>query len=82
MVDDDKVEELEMKCRGGEHCCVRNDVKMCGLGEGDCNHDHDCDGALVCGSNNCNKQGGLWDLNDDCCQHRCSAQSPCKGLIN
>ena len=25
-------------------------------GEGDCNHDHDCEGSLICGNNNCNKK--------------------------
>ena len=25
-------------------------------GEGDCNHDQDCEGSLICGNNNCNKK--------------------------
>ena len=26
------------------------------LGDGDCNHDSDCEGSLICGNNNCNKE--------------------------
>ena len=26
------------------------------LGDGDCNHDSDCKGSLICGNNNCNKE--------------------------
>ena len=31
----------------------------------------------MCGSNNCDKIGGEWDSEDDCCERRCSAQHPC-----
>ena len=44
---------LPMTCRGGEHCCARNGVKLCSLNEGDCDSDLDCEGSLVCGDNNC-----------------------------
>ena len=39
----------------------------CGLGDGDCDDDGDCQGALVCGHDNCGRSGGLWDPSDDCC---------------
>ena len=54
-------ERLELRCRGGDHCCVRNDVRLCREGEGDCARDSDCDVGLICGQNNCGGQGGLWD---------------------
>ena len=25
-------------------------------GDGDCNHDGDCEGSLICGNNNCNQE--------------------------
>ena len=25
-------------------------------GDGDCNHDSDCEGSLICGNNNCNQE--------------------------
>ena len=78
MVDTAAEEELEMRCRGGEGCCVRNDVRLCSAGEGDCHRDTDCEVGLVCGDNNCNSQGGLWDPEDDCCEPRCLASNPCQ----
>ena len=56
MVDTGVVESLEMKCRGGAHCCVRNNVRMCQSGERDCQADIDCGEVLICGENNCNNQ--------------------------
>ena len=32
MVEISALSRLEMKCRGGYHCCIRNDVKLCGEG--------------------------------------------------
>ena len=32
-------------------------------GEGDCDTDHECEGDLVCGTNNC-----AWGGGDDCCR--------------
>ena len=78
MVDSSEAEKLEMRCRGGEGCCVRNDVRLCSAGEGDCHRDTDCEVGLVCGDNNCNSQGGLWDPEDDCCEPRCLASNPCQ----
>ena len=78
MVDTEEVEGLEMKCRGGEHCCVRNSVRLCQAGEGDCQTDIDCGEGLICGQDNCGQQGGLWDAEDDCCEPRCLASHPCQ----
>jgi hypothetical protein len=62
---------IERLSRGGHGCCQRNSNRLCGLGEGDCEHDYDCEGQLVCGKNNCaTTSGGLWDPTDDCCEKR------------
>ena len=53
MVLQSSLDTLPMTCRGGDHCCARNDVKLCAQDEGDCNSDQDCAGSLVCGDNNC-----------------------------
>ena len=53
MVLQTSLDTLPMTCRGGDHCCARNDVKLCAQDEGDCNTDQDCAGSLVCGDNNC-----------------------------
>ena len=53
MVLQSTLDTLPMTCRGGDHCCARNDVKLCAQDEGDCNSDQDCAGSLVCGDNNC-----------------------------
>ena len=37
-------------CEGGDSCCVNGN---CGLNEGDCDRDSDCQAGLVCGTNNC-----------------------------
>ena len=49
----DALDSLEMRCRGGDGCCVKNNLKMCGEGDGDCNNDYDCDVGLVCRKDNC-----------------------------
>lgn len=41
-----------------KHLCVSLshtycDHHVCGLGDGDCDYDHQCEGQLVCGNNNC-----------------------------
>ena len=61
MVDTEAAERLEVKCRGGESCCVRNEVRMCGEGEGDCQQDSNCEEGLVCGRNICNQTVSLTD---------------------
>ena len=68
MVEVTAAETLPRTCRGGEHCC-RPDFP-CGEASGDCNQDQDCQGALVCGTDNCmtsgGHSGGRWDEDDDC----------------
>ena len=66
---------LSMTCRGGDSCCSPS--QPCSSGQGDCDHDNQCANTLVCGNNNCNKQGGLWDSEDDCCERRCTPGNPC-----
>ena len=54
-------------CNGGDDCCserVFGQLK-CGKGEGDCDHDDDCQPGLFCGQDNC--QGSGFDKSDDCC---------------
>lgn len=80
MVEVTAAETLPRTCRGGEHCC-RPDFP-CGEASGDCNQDQDCQGALVCGTDNCmtsgGHSGGRWDEDDDCCERRCSWERPCR----
>ena len=81
LVDLSVIEEIPMHCRGGEHCCYKGHANQCGEGEGDCNTDNDCEGALVCGHNNCLETriaGGLYDDQDDCCERACTPEHPCK----
>ena len=42
-------------------CCTSS--AQCGLGEGDCDHDSECAGDLVCGENNCAAGQSIMD----CC---------------
>ena len=56
MLDSRDLEVLPRTCRGGEHCC-RPD-QPCGLTEGDCNTDQDCQGVSVCGRDNCQLKSG------------------------
>ena len=55
-------------CKGGsrpeiEHCCTS--TNPCKLNEGDCDDDTQCDGDLVCGTNNCGNSFS-W-ISADCC---------------
>ena len=46
------------------NCCTQENP--CDLGEGDCDHDSECTGSLICGSNNC---GSGWSNAEfDCCR--------------
>merc|ERR1711917_182378 len=55
---------------GGDDCCEWDEYK-CKFGEGDCDSDWDCQGAMYCGDDNCVIQS--WeeivdqDVFDDCC---------------
>ena len=45
------------------HFCSR-DGRLCQEMEGDCDHDHECAGSLICGTDNCGSgYPGIWD----CC---------------
>ena len=69
-----------MYCRGGEHCCHRDHLNQCDVGEGDCNEDEECKGSLICGSNNCldnRSPADFYDEEDDCCERRCTPSHPC-----
>ena len=81
MVDFEAPPLIPKYCRGGEHCCNRGNLNLCGIGEGDCNTDNDCSGVLMCGKNNCMKwrpTGGHWDEDDDCCDKHCTPEHPCE----
>ena len=68
MVSSNVIHDLDMTCRGGEHCCGKEDTRICVEAEGDCDHDDECEGTLQCGTDNCPVQsGGYWDDKDDCC---------------
>ena len=59
---------LEVECAGGSwndthNCCTSE--KPCKLNQGDCDHDGECEGNLVCGNNNCG-DGFSWNA-ADCC---------------
>ena len=43
-------------------CC--NSSNLCDIDEGDCDADSDCDGDLICGSNNC---ASPFPDTHDCC---------------
>ena len=52
-----------MRCMGEDDgCCTYSEP--CEVGEGDCDVDGHCVGALICGSDNC-----PWGDRDDCCTH-------------
>ena len=60
-----------MVCIGGDECCSKE--YPCGLGEGDCDNDNECEGELKCGTDNCQQcLGGVdctyFQPTDDCCQ--------------
>merc|ERR1719435_773828 len=66
-------------CCGGHDCCTS--VKPCGVGEGDCDTDADCQGNLTCGKNNCPANDDNYDDTDDCCEDLtvCPTTDPVKG---
>ena len=59
----------------------KNKFCRCQENEGDCNHDEDCEGELICGNNNCLKTRsphGYYDAEDDCCERKCTPDHPCQ----
>ena len=56
-------------CRDPERSltsCCRPETP-CGEGGGDCDHDDDCAGNLVCGFDNCVDYDASWPMTYDCC---------------
>jgi len=53
--------EVKYRCNGKNNFCCTF-FNKCDLGDGDCDHDFQCKGDLVCGNNNC-----AWGDGDDCC---------------
>ena len=39
MVNEAAADSLPMTCRGGERCCSKEEGRLCGEGEGDCDTD-------------------------------------------
>jgi len=56
---------ITISCNGHDECCSVDN--QCNRGEGDCDEDDHCYGALTCGEDNC---GGRpeFDESDDCCE--------------
>jgi len=59
-------------CKGGDSCCTDG---ICGVNEGDCDSDSDCQEGLVCGKDNC--VGDTFDSTDDCCKEDPCYVDPC-----
>ena len=53
-------DDVSWQKEGNEECC--SEEGPCKVGEGDCDRDSDCEGSLVCGTDNC-----PWGDEDDCC---------------
>ena len=51
---------------GTGSCCQPDNT--CREGEGDCDKNEDCDGDLICGTNNCRKWNPAAPATHDCCQ--------------
>jgi len=69
--------EREDFCDGGDSCCQNHPSKRCGIGEGDCDEDKDCERGLVCGKDNCRSWGSGFDSTDDCCREPCDGDDSC-----
>jgi len=54
-----------ISCNGDDSCCSADN--QCHRGEGDCDNDGQCYGALKCGENNCGNRPEF-DESDDCCE--------------
>ena len=47
-------------------CCTSSNP--CGVGEGDCDSDSECNADLICGLDNCHSLDSGWAASDyDCC---------------
>jgi len=70
-------QEKEDFCDGGDSCCQNHPSQRCGIGEGDCDEDMDCERGLVCGRDNCRAWGSGFDSTDDCCRDPCDGEDSC-----
>jgi len=63
---------FKIGCDGSDgSCCSDTPFHHCGIGEGDCDDDDECQDGLKCGENNCDwdkHKTGAFYANDDCCQ--------------
>ena len=74
-----EVDGCAYHCCGGKNDGCRTKIEWLHIGDGDCDIDDDCAGALVCGTDNCGRDERLdisrwpvdsecgWDTTDDCC---------------
>ena len=67
---------LWLQCNTFVACICRQNYVCakipCGEGHGDCDHDNECEGSLVCGHLNCANSSIT-----DCCTHTCSNDYDC-----
>ena len=62
----------------GRECCSSADVVKCTRGQGDCDSDRACEGNLVCGVDNCRREGGRnCHKEDDMCTTRSRKKRGC-----
>ena len=61
-------------CDGEDSCCSNGVDGHCREGEGDCDADAECEGELVCGTDNCPCGDG-----DDCCREKTMSAAEAKG---
>ena len=61
---DFKPPSLISECQSFWSCCTTE--HRCGINQGDCDSDNECEGTLTCGIGNC--AGHLFPDNADCCQ--------------
>ena len=63
----------------GRECCRSADVVKCTRGQGDCDSDRACEGNLVCGVDNCRREGGRnCHKEDDMCTTRSRKKRECR----
>ena len=81
-LDKEAANSIDQHCKGGYSCCSKAQRGLpCQLGEGDCRIDSDCKLGLICTPGSCSDKfgysGGLWDLEDSCCENKCSPERMC-----
>eukprot|EP00092_Neocalanus_flemingeri_P087752 GFUD01110803.1.p1 GENE.GFUD01110803.1~~GFUD01110803.1.p1 ORF type:complete len:101 (-),score=13.16 GFUD01110803.1:117-419(-) len=63
---------------GDDYFCDGKKGYPCSIGQGDCNVHDDCEGDLVCGTNNCvafwmSPSYPKFEFTDDCCEENTTA---------